>query len=118
MWVDSTKPETLPSSALFKDGKCKEHVSMRETVDAEHKISTKKKKKKTETSIFLSLPTSKQGGAYKSTHDRASASQSTASRWKEVILPLSTGEATPVLGYPVLERHGRTGDSPERNPPR
>lgn len=47
MWDDSTKPETLLSSALFKDEKYKEHVSMREIVGAEHK--------KTENSIFLCL---------------------------------------------------------------
>lgn len=41
MWDDSTKPENLLSSALFKDVIQQEHVSMRKTIDAEHKLSTK-----------------------------------------------------------------------------
>lgn len=44
MWDDSTKAETLLSSALFKDEKSKKHASMRETVDEEHKLSTKRLK--------------------------------------------------------------------------
>lgn len=60
MWDDSTKPETLLSSQLFKDVIQKEHVSMRKTIDAEHKLTTKGLK------IFsMPLSKSKQGSVYK-----------------------------------------------------